>query len=577
MGIGSKIKKVLTDDEPTHLRHHRGSDPSKGPGGYPDENVPRSFNRIDKYGNNIVDPKATGAAGAMGAGGMGGAGGNMAGTGGNIPGRSSADYTYGSNTGGGGMAGAGAGGMTGRHSHEIPGNQRESGVLGGNQRESGILRKGLPGAVGGGAMGAGAGAAGGHMINKNSDPYWGDSQPNSAAAQGSGAGGSGVSGLGAGAYNHCCSDMAARDVNDRYNNTAPGEGLSQTGASGWQSGRQEASGMGSGGGNGMGSGMGSAMGGSMAGGMAGGAASQGAGRGGVTSSMGQIPMESGDALREQNLREQNININDYDAPPSAGRAQGGMGGGTGGVGAGAGAGAAAGLGASQLGNRNQISDLRGGNPGLSYRNGEYQSVLDPARGSSTANKPGTGVGTSMLDPYGTGQAGDNMGTRGAETMGPGSGGGNDIPIRLRDDLPSQTHNHGQGQGMNTQNRSSGVGSAMGSGNAPQTSTGIGKTGSPDSNDQMSRQRDSGYGQGGGPVGQGGQDGQDGQGGQGGDNLGNRSSKREQESSLGTVQGPSSEHFGPGHQGAKVFHKCYNCGVDNDISRHFRKDAVYRMG
>jgi hypothetical protein len=37
-----------------------------------------------------------------------------------------------------------------------------------------------------------------------------------------------------------------------------------------------------------------------------------------------------------------------------------------------------------------------------------------------------------------------------------------------------------------------------------------------------------------------------------------------------------DHFGPGHAGAKVHHQCHSCGADNDISRYFRKDAVYRM-
>ncbi|KAF3353928.1 Ribosomal RNA-processing protein 17 [Verticillium dahliae VDG1] len=32
-----------------------------------------------------------------------------------------------------------------------------------------------------------------------------------------------------------------------------------------------------------------------------------------------------------------------------------------------------------------------------------------------------------------------------------------------------------------------------------------------------------------------------------------------------------------NRGAKVFHKCRGCGMDNDISQYFRKDAVYRMG
>jgi hypothetical protein len=45
-----------------------------------------------------------------------------------------------------------------------------------------------------------------------------------------------------------------------------------------------------------------------------------------------------------------------------------------------------------------------------------------------------------------------------------------------------------------------------------------------------------------------------------------------DSGLGMDQG----HFGPGHSGAKVMHRCYNCGADNDITKHFRKDAVYRM-
>ncbi|KAI0022374.1 hypothetical protein F4780DRAFT_733994 [Xylariomycetidae sp. FL0641] len=37
-----------------------------------------------------------------------------------------------------------------------------------------------------------------------------------------------------------------------------------------------------------------------------------------------------------------------------------------------------------------------------------------------------------------------------------------------------------------------------------------------------------------------------------------------------------DHYGPGHAGAKVLHRCDHCGNDNDISRYFRKEAVYRM-
>lgn len=44
-----------------------------------------------------------------------------------------------------------------------------------------------------------------------------------------------------------------------------------------------------------------------------------------------------------------------------------------------------------------------------------------------------------------------------------------------------------------------------------------------------------------------------------------------------MNGMGDGHFGPGHQGAKVMHRCHNCGVDNDISRYFRKEVVYRLG
>lgn len=41
-------------------------------------------------------------------------------------------------------------------------------------------------------------------------------------------------------------------------------------------------------------------------------------------------------------------------------------------------------------------------------------------------------------------------------------------------------------------------------------------------------------------------------------------------------GFQSGQFGPGHQGAKVMHPCQHCGKDNDISRYFHKEAVYRL-
>ncbi|CAN8101944.1 unnamed protein product [Discula destructiva] len=42
-------------------------------------------------------------------------------------------------------------------------------------------------------------------------------------------------------------------------------------------------------------------------------------------------------------------------------------------------------------------------------------------------------------------------------------------------------------------------------------------------------------------------------------------------------GSDRKHFGPGHEGAKVLHSCEHCGRDNDISRYFSKDVVYRLG
>jgi hypothetical protein len=44
-----------------------------------------------------------------------------------------------------------------------------------------------------------------------------------------------------------------------------------------------------------------------------------------------------------------------------------------------------------------------------------------------------------------------------------------------------------------------------------------------------------------------------------------------------VPGMGEGHYGPGHQGAKVLHQCQHCGVDNDISHYFRREAVYRIG
>lgn len=45
----------------------------------------------------------------------------------------------------------------------------------------------------------------------------------------------------------------------------------------------------------------------------------------------------------------------------------------------------------------------------------------------------------------------------------------------------------------------------------------------------------------------------------------------------TSSGHSNTHYGPGHPGAKVMHQCQHCGRDNDISRYFKQDVVYRLG
>ncbi|KAH7305805.1 hypothetical protein B0I35DRAFT_443318 [Stachybotrys elegans] len=45
---------------------------------------------------------------------------------------------------------------------------------------------------------------------------------------------------------------------------------------------------------------------------------------------------------------------------------------------------------------------------------------------------------------------------------------------------------------------------------------------------------------------------------------------------GPVKPMTDEHYGPGHAGAKVLHRCQHCGHDNDITRYFSKDVVYRL-
>lgn len=48
------------------------------------------------------------------------------------------------------------------------------------------------------------------------------------------------------------------------------------------------------------------------------------------------------------------------------------------------------------------------------------------------------------------------------------------------------------------------------------------------------------------------------------------------SNAGSAYGGTGGHHGSGI-GAKVLHKCHQCGADNDISEYFNKDASFRMG
>jgi hypothetical protein len=59
-------------------------------------------------------------------------------------------------------------------------------------------------------------------------------------------------------------------------------------------------------------------------------------------------------------------------------------------------------------------------------------------------------------------------------------------------------------------------------------------------------------------------------------LGGMAAGSSRGTSTGSRSGMGDDHYGPGHAGAKVLHQCDNCGVDNDISRYFRKEVVYRM-
>lgn len=49
------------------------------------------------------------------------------------------------------------------------------------------------------------------------------------------------------------------------------------------------------------------------------------------------------------------------------------------------------------------------------------------------------------------------------------------------------------------------------------------------------------------------------------------------SNVASGSGLGKDHYGPAHEGAKVFHTCQHCGQDNDISQYFKKEAVYRLG
>ncbi|KAK9775621.1 hypothetical protein SCAR479_07728 [Seiridium cardinale] len=596
MGIGTKLKDALQGDKQTH---QTATDTSNTPGSYPSEEVPRTHNHNETHGNShglnsTSEPRTE-----------------------KLPGRNSAEYTYGSKTGTTGNTTS----ATGRHGHEIPG----------THQDAGLGHKGV--------SGASATSTGNKLTKGHNDPYWGDSERRTTHEPGTASG----------AYGSTGSDLNAREINDRYNSTSQGGDFGHTGAASHNTGRHEnltggttgrdhdryntpgstthtstTTTTGYGSSNTRGGGLGSSGAPEGTHGPHGSRVANaadprvdsdrdhraapgtaGVGSSGTTSNLPHRPHDTDTSRRDYKTDE-------YDAPTnSSGRGH---------TGAGVAGGAAAGYGASKLADRHHEHDAREKDPsfgGQQYGerrgNDAYDNVGSREHGSgvgaglldphsrNTATQPGTGAGTSMLDPYGaeSGSTGHHTGHHTGHTTGAGSGPGAGT-IRLQDSYPEghQGHSAGSGIGHHTGNgsdlgadshlqsqypegrqghntASSGLGAGSGLHESshlghPATGSGAGvSTGSHVPGVRQGHHATSGLG-----SGEHESYGRD----TGSNNLGS-GGNFSQDSAEYSQEGSNlaKGHFGPGHDGAKVMHKCDKCGHDNDISKHFRKDAVYRMG
>ncbi|KAH6647293.1 hypothetical protein BKA67DRAFT_431853 [Truncatella angustata] len=303
---------------------------------------------------------------------------------------------------------------------------------------------------------------------------------------------------------------------------------------------------------------------------------------GATSNLPHRPVESKVTPRDRKIQE-------YDAPTASSDYQGH---GLGATGAGLAGGAAAGFGASKLADRHHEQDLREndpsygshhhsgsrgndvyGNTGSRERTSGAGLGLNDPHAVNTATQPGTGAGTSMLDPYGTstvsGTSGVHAPGRGHTqntTAGHREGENGPHNSRVANSLDPRVDSDRDHRGAPT-----GSSTVIPSGSNYDNSYDHGHGGQHGAGgDSHLRLRDSSdhSNNAAGPWSSGTQDKHSGIGGSGYDH---------ENPSQGASSGAGPGHFGPSHPGAKVFHKCHNCGTDNDISKHFSKDAVYRLG
>lgn len=283
-------------------------------------------------------------------------------------------------------------------------------------------------------------------------------------------------------------------------------------------------------------------------------------------------------------------IDEYDAPTNShGRGHGGHGSLPGA--------ASAGLGAAALANQHHREDMR------DYDTQRYDSSGMGGAGSHGMGGAGShGVGGGMTSGRGfndsydnTMSPGGNSGYGGNNGMGHNTMGGNGMGSNTMGAAAGMGHNSmgHNGMGSNTMGHN-GMGShtmghnGMGANNNNNTmgGNGMGMTrggvppGMPGQGPSLldPHSRNTSPQQAGGAMGTGMGMG----GGYGGSNAGSEYGgaplgggsvmPRIQQNAPGMGDG----HFGPGHSGAKVLHRCDHCGNDSDISKYFSKEAVYRM-